>query len=157
MDSPAPFPLFYSLQVVGDMNGRPFISPLRAPLMITRPTISPLSEQQPAEIRPTSIEVAWPVTAGLGVKVLMVLVCRKNQARLSFECATTSGSRIDPLQPLIDLPIPPPIRRISDFLASSRDLNLGRPFDLAATLARGSKLESAHEVLDFEFVGIPSI
>ncbi|GBL72727.1 hypothetical protein AVEN_145677-1 [Araneus ventricosus] len=32
--------------------------------------ISPLSEQQPAEIRPTSIEVAWPVMAGLGVRVL---------------------------------------------------------------------------------------
>ncbi|GBM44409.1 hypothetical protein AVEN_128270-1 [Araneus ventricosus] len=30
----------------------------------------PLSEQQPAEIRPTSIEVAWPLTAGLGVRVL---------------------------------------------------------------------------------------
>ncbi|GBN13484.1 hypothetical protein AVEN_208212-1 [Araneus ventricosus] len=49
----------------------PIISPLRAPLMTTCPTaFSPLSEQQPAEIRPTSIEVAWPVVAGLGVRVL---------------------------------------------------------------------------------------
>ncbi|GBM49142.1 hypothetical protein AVEN_41008-1, partial [Araneus ventricosus] len=32
----------------------------------------PLLEQQPAEIRPTSIEVAWPVTAGLGVRVLNI-------------------------------------------------------------------------------------
>ncbi|GBM65522.1 hypothetical protein AVEN_214867-1 [Araneus ventricosus] len=66
MDSSAPFPLFSSPRVVGDMNGRPFI-----PLKTTRPTaFSPLSEQQPAEIRPTTIEVAWPVTAGLGVGVL---------------------------------------------------------------------------------------
>ncbi|GBL83281.1 hypothetical protein AVEN_36704-1 [Araneus ventricosus] len=47
------------------------ISPLRVPLITTRPTaFSPLSEQQPAETRPTSIEVAWTVTAGLGVRVL---------------------------------------------------------------------------------------
>ncbi|GBM64420.1 hypothetical protein AVEN_78802-1 [Araneus ventricosus] len=37
----------------------------------TRPTaFSPLSEQQPAEIRSTSIEVTWPVTAGSGVRGL---------------------------------------------------------------------------------------
>ncbi|GBM83915.1 hypothetical protein AVEN_125627-1 [Araneus ventricosus] len=54
-------------------------------------------------------------------------------------------------------PYSSPNRRISDFLASSRGLNLGRPFDLAATLARGSKLASAQEMMDFEFVGIPSI
>ncbi|GBN40750.1 hypothetical protein AVEN_218917-1 [Araneus ventricosus] len=54
------------------MNGRPFISPLRVLLMTIRSTaFSPLSEQQPAEIRPSSMEVAWPITAGLGVKVLM--------------------------------------------------------------------------------------
>ncbi|GBO40430.1 hypothetical protein AVEN_26795-1 [Araneus ventricosus] len=53
------------------MIGRPFISPLRVPLMTTRPTaFSPLSKKKPADIRPTSIEVAWPITAGLGVKVL---------------------------------------------------------------------------------------
>ncbi|GBM64043.1 hypothetical protein AVEN_132849-1 [Araneus ventricosus] len=59
------------------MNDRPFIAyiayrfPVRVPLLTTRPTaFSPLSEQQPAEIRPTSVEVTWPVTAGLGVKVL---------------------------------------------------------------------------------------
>ncbi|GBM99980.1 hypothetical protein AVEN_187273-1 [Araneus ventricosus] len=45
------------------------ISPLRVPLMTTRPTaFSPLSEQQPVEIRPTAMEVAWPVMAGLGVR-----------------------------------------------------------------------------------------
>ncbi|GBN54562.1 hypothetical protein AVEN_2867-1 [Araneus ventricosus] len=75
MDSSAPFPLFSSLRVVGDMNCRPFISPLWVPLMTTRPTVfSPLSQQQPAEIRPTSIEVAWPVTAGLGVRVIRALL-----------------------------------------------------------------------------------
>ncbi|GBN27473.1 hypothetical protein AVEN_226453-1 [Araneus ventricosus] len=62
MDSSAPFPLFSSLRVVGDMNGRPLIPPLRVPLMTTCPTaFSPHSEQQPAEIRPTSMEVVWPV------------------------------------------------------------------------------------------------
>ncbi|GBN32599.1 hypothetical protein AVEN_1726-1 [Araneus ventricosus] len=70
MDSSAPSPLFSSLGVVGDMNGRPFISSLRVPLMTTLSTAFSLSEQQPAEIRPTSIEVAWPVSAGLGVRVL---------------------------------------------------------------------------------------
>ncbi|GBN93180.1 hypothetical protein AVEN_66967-1 [Araneus ventricosus] len=72
MDSSVPFPLFTSLRVVGDMNGRPFMShlSLRVPLMTTRPTaFSPLSEQQLAEIRPSSIQVAWTVTAGLGVSV----------------------------------------------------------------------------------------
>ncbi|GBM68570.1 hypothetical protein AVEN_82444-1 [Araneus ventricosus] len=55
------------------MAGLPFlISPLRVPLMTTLPTaFSPLWEQQPAEIRPTSIEVAWPDSAGLGVRELV--------------------------------------------------------------------------------------
>ncbi|GBM24423.1 hypothetical protein AVEN_76153-1 [Araneus ventricosus] len=71
MDSSTTFPPLSSLRVVGDMDGRPFISPLRVPLMTTLPTaFSPLLEQQPTEICPTSIEVAWPVTAGLGVRVL---------------------------------------------------------------------------------------
>ncbi|GBL93460.1 hypothetical protein AVEN_59664-1 [Araneus ventricosus] len=71
MDSSDPFP---SLRVVGDMNDRPFISLRRVPLMTTRSTaFSPLSKQQPAEICPTSIEIAWPVTAGLGVRVLISL------------------------------------------------------------------------------------
>ncbi|GBN41606.1 hypothetical protein AVEN_103653-1 [Araneus ventricosus] len=49
------------------------ISPLRVLLMTTRPTaFSSLSEQQPAENRPTSIEVAWTVMAGLGVRVLII-------------------------------------------------------------------------------------
>ncbi|GBM46800.1 hypothetical protein AVEN_40009-1 [Araneus ventricosus] len=47
------------------------ISPLRIPLMTTRQTaFYPFSEQQLIEIRPTSMEIAWPVTAGLGVRVL---------------------------------------------------------------------------------------
>ncbi|GBN12823.1 hypothetical protein AVEN_175740-1 [Araneus ventricosus] len=71
MDSSATVPLFSSIRVVGDMNGRSFISPLRVPLLTTGLTaFSPLSEQQRAEMRPTSIEDAWPVTAGLGVRVL---------------------------------------------------------------------------------------
>ncbi|GBM90994.1 hypothetical protein AVEN_217461-1 [Araneus ventricosus] len=72
MDSSTPFPLFSSKRVVRDMNGRPFISPQRVPLMTTRPTAfsRPLSEQQPAEIRLTSLEVAWPVTGGSRVRVL---------------------------------------------------------------------------------------
>ncbi|GBM36115.1 hypothetical protein AVEN_179111-1 [Araneus ventricosus] len=73
MDSSAPFLLFSSLRVVGDMNGIPFISylSLNCPFNDHSPNcLSPLTEQQPAEIRPTSIEVAWPVTAGLVVRVL---------------------------------------------------------------------------------------
>ncbi|GBN89762.1 hypothetical protein AVEN_184233-1 [Araneus ventricosus] len=91
MDSSIPFPLFSSLRVGGDVNGRPFIYPLRVPLRTTLPTaFSPLSEQQPAEIRPTSIEVAWPVTAGLGVRVLKsrrgreASSSRRTQAPLAF-------------------------------------------------------------------------
>ncbi|GBL92394.1 hypothetical protein AVEN_174688-1 [Araneus ventricosus] len=49
-------------------------------------------------------------------------------------------------------PIPPPTRRISDFLALSRDLNVVRSFDVPLASHWGLKLESAHEVLDFEFV-----
>ncbi|GBM63391.1 hypothetical protein AVEN_64632-1 [Araneus ventricosus] len=60
MDSSAPFPPFSSLRVVGDMNGRPFISYLspKGAFNDHSPTFfSLLSEQQLAEIRPTSIEV----------------------------------------------------------------------------------------------------
>ncbi|GBL87287.1 hypothetical protein AVEN_270548-1 [Araneus ventricosus] len=74
MDSSAPFPLFSSLRAVGDMIGRPFISYLspKGPFNDHSPNcLSPLSEQQPAEIRPTSVEVARPVTGGLGVRVLI--------------------------------------------------------------------------------------
>ncbi|GBO42672.1 hypothetical protein AVEN_209800-1 [Araneus ventricosus] len=39
--------------------------------MTTRPiACSSLSVQQPAKTRPNIIEVVWPVTAGLGVRVL---------------------------------------------------------------------------------------
>ncbi|GBL92820.1 hypothetical protein AVEN_17362-1 [Araneus ventricosus] len=39
--------------------------------MTTHPTaFSPIAEHQPAEIRPTIMEVAWSVTAGLGVSML---------------------------------------------------------------------------------------
>ncbi|GBM24075.1 hypothetical protein AVEN_176086-1 [Araneus ventricosus] len=71
MDSSAPFPLFFSLRVLEEVNGRAFISYLysKGSLNDNSPN-SPLSEKQPAEIRPTSIEVAWPVTGGLGVRVL---------------------------------------------------------------------------------------
>ncbi|GBL91342.1 hypothetical protein AVEN_203493-1 [Araneus ventricosus] len=50
-----------------------------------------------------------------------------------------------------------PTRRISNFLASSRGHSLGRFFDMPLPSHRGPKLESAHEVLDFEFVGIPAL
>ncbi|GBM94311.1 hypothetical protein AVEN_29818-1 [Araneus ventricosus] len=50
-----------------------------------------------------------------------------------------------------------PTRRISDFLASSRGLNLGRSSVVPLPLHRDPKLESAHEVLDFEFIGIPAL
>ncbi|GBN37494.1 hypothetical protein AVEN_103720-1 [Araneus ventricosus] len=74
MDSSVPFSLFSSLLVVGNMNARSFISPLTVPLMTTRPTaFCPLSEQHSAETRPASMEVAWTVTAGLRVRVLIVL------------------------------------------------------------------------------------
>ncbi|GBM40029.1 hypothetical protein AVEN_250501-1 [Araneus ventricosus] len=43
------------------------------------------------------------------------------------------------------------------FQLLKRDPNVSRPFDRAVTLTRGSKLESAHEVLNYEFVGIPAL
>ncbi|GBM39627.1 hypothetical protein AVEN_10830-1 [Araneus ventricosus] len=97
MDSSAPFPLFSSLRVVGDMNGRPFISPLRVPLMSTGPTaFSPLSEQQTAEIRPNSIEVAWPVTGGLEVRVLKEYAATSFwKIKLSLKNLCTSNSLLD--------------------------------------------------------------
>ncbi|GBN74171.1 hypothetical protein AVEN_71082-1 [Araneus ventricosus] len=54
-----------------------------------------------------------------------------------------------------DPPIPPALQ-ISDFLASKRGPNLVRSFDEPPTLVRGLKLKSAHEVLEFDFVGITS-
>ncbi|GBN70848.1 hypothetical protein AVEN_189018-1 [Araneus ventricosus] len=41
------------------------------------------------------------------------------------------------------------------FLASTEGPNVGRSFVLPLRSHRGPKLESADEVLDFEFVGIP--
>ncbi|GBM43700.1 hypothetical protein AVEN_26566-1 [Araneus ventricosus] len=58
---------------VGQAYGKASFSKenMRVPVMTTRPTaFSPLSEQQSAEIRPTSIEAARPVTDGLGVRGL---------------------------------------------------------------------------------------
>ncbi|GBN00328.1 hypothetical protein AVEN_187131-1 [Araneus ventricosus] len=55
-------------------------------------------------------------------------------------------------------PIPPlSTRRISDFLPSSRGPNLGKPFDVPLASYRGLKLESTHEVMDFELFGIPPL
>ncbi|GBN43308.1 hypothetical protein AVEN_89928-1 [Araneus ventricosus] len=71
MDLSVPFHLFS--WVLGDANGRPFISYLypKGSLNDHSPNcLLPHSEQQPAEIRPISIEVVWPVTAGLGVRGL---------------------------------------------------------------------------------------
>ncbi|GBM60529.1 hypothetical protein AVEN_4388-1, partial [Araneus ventricosus] len=50
----------------------------------------------------------------------------------------------------------PPTQRIPNFQPSKRGPNLVRSFDVPPTLVRGSKLESAHEVPDFDFVGIPA-
>ncbi|GBL91327.1 hypothetical protein AVEN_203480-1 [Araneus ventricosus] len=47
-------------------------------------------------------------------------------------------------------------QRISDFLPSKRGPNLVCAFDVPPTLVRGSKLESAHEVLESDFIGIPA-
>ncbi|GBM90938.1 hypothetical protein AVEN_5029-1 [Araneus ventricosus] len=64
MDSSDPFPLFSSLRVEGDMNDRLFIFYLS---LKTRPTAFSLLL---GRNRPTSIEVAWAVTGGLGLRVL---------------------------------------------------------------------------------------
>ncbi|GBN40208.1 hypothetical protein AVEN_192943-1 [Araneus ventricosus] len=45
----------------------------------------------------------------------------------------------------------------SDFLASSRSSIPGISFEVALALHQGPKSESAHEELDFEFVGIPAL
>ncbi|GBN08295.1 hypothetical protein AVEN_133793-1 [Araneus ventricosus] len=50
----------------------------------------------------------------------------------------------------------PPTRLIFDFLASKRGPKLVRSFDVPPTLLRDLKLESAREVLEFDFVGIPA-
>ncbi|GBL87565.1 hypothetical protein AVEN_165172-1 [Araneus ventricosus] len=74
---------------------------------------------------------------------------------LRLQSALAVGERSSfPLPPLFDSPTP----QISDFLASKRGLNLVRSFDVPPTLTYllGPKLESAHEVLDFDFVGIPA-
>ncbi|GBM52108.1 hypothetical protein AVEN_29795-1 [Araneus ventricosus] len=73
MDSSAPFPPFSSLQVVDDMNGRHFLSYLYPKGSLNDHSsncLLPAFGIVPAEIHPTSIDVAWPVTGGLGVKVL---------------------------------------------------------------------------------------
>ncbi|GBL81548.1 hypothetical protein AVEN_266584-1 [Araneus ventricosus] len=89
MDSSAPFPLLSSLRVVGDMNGHPFISQLSPKGLFNDHSpncLLPLSEQQPVEICPTSIEAVWPVTAGLGVRVLRLrctnIVCSMDTNRI---------------------------------------------------------------------------
>ncbi|GBL94637.1 hypothetical protein AVEN_83959-1 [Araneus ventricosus] len=74
MDSSTPFPLSSSLRVAEVVNVRTFhllSLPEGVPKMTTCPTaFPPHSELQPAEMRPTSVEVAWPLTAGLGVREL---------------------------------------------------------------------------------------
>ncbi|GBM75709.1 hypothetical protein AVEN_36104-1 [Araneus ventricosus] len=74
MDLSVPFHLFP--WVVGDVNRMPFISYLYPKGSLNDHSLNcllPHSEQQPAEIRPTNIEVVLPVTAGLGVRGLMVI------------------------------------------------------------------------------------
>ncbi|GBM30636.1 hypothetical protein AVEN_18325-1 [Araneus ventricosus] len=90
MDSSASFNLFSSLRVVGGLSS--LISPLWVHLMTTRPTAfsPPLSQQQPPEIRLTSIEVEWPVTAGLGVRVLNVCGVRRISLQTYSLCKLVS-------------------------------------------------------------------
>ncbi|GBM77890.1 hypothetical protein AVEN_262385-1 [Araneus ventricosus] len=83
---------------------------------------------------------------------------RKIHSRHSTEaskCAGGRGSSLPPIAPLFDPPISS-TRQISDFLASKRGLNLVRSFDVPSTLVRGLKLQWVHEVLEFDFVGIPA-
>ncbi|GBN84710.1 hypothetical protein AVEN_60902-1 [Araneus ventricosus] len=96
MDSSNPFPLFSSLWVVGNMNSRPFISRLSPKGLFNDHSpncLIPAFEQQPAEIRPTSIEVAWPVTAGLGVRVSIHIVTEMH----TFDSGVRHGNKILPL------------------------------------------------------------
>ncbi|GBM51172.1 hypothetical protein AVEN_254589-1 [Araneus ventricosus] len=66
----------------------------------------------------------------------------------------TIGNRLSPIR--WD-PHYPPTQRISDFLPSKRGANLVKSFDVPPSLALGLKWESAHEALEFDFVGIPSV
>ncbi|GBN68784.1 hypothetical protein AVEN_118827-1, partial [Araneus ventricosus] len=84
---------------------------------------------------------------------------RKIQAHHSFEAPNCAGHRESKDRSPYrrsSTPTIPPTQRISDFLSSKRGPNLVRSFDVPPTLVQGSKLESAHEVLDFDFVGIPT-
>ncbi|GBM69770.1 hypothetical protein AVEN_217373-1 [Araneus ventricosus] len=65
-------------------------------------------------------------------------------------------AKISPSTTSLRSPLFPPTQRISNFLPSNRGPNLVRSFDVPPTLVRGSKLESENEVLQFDFVGIPS-
>ncbi|GBO38626.1 hypothetical protein AVEN_171764-1 [Araneus ventricosus] len=76
---------------------------------------------------------------------------RKIQARLSLEALKCAGGRVGRRSLLL-----PPTRQISGFLASKRGPNLVRSFDVPPTLVPGPKLESAHEVLDFDLVRFPA-
>ncbi|GBM82419.1 hypothetical protein AVEN_125855-1 [Araneus ventricosus] len=89
----------------------------------------------------------------------------KNEARHSLRLQSAQPTLFDSptialrssLTSPFDPPISPHTRRISDFLASSRGPNLGRSFDVPLPSHQGPKLESAHEELDFEIVGIPAL
>ncbi|GBN60241.1 hypothetical protein AVEN_159998-1, partial [Araneus ventricosus] len=71
MDSSGPFPI---TMCRGRYEWQAFhLSSLH--LVTTHPTsFTPNSEEQPAEIRSTSIEVVWQVTFGLGVRGLRNLI-----------------------------------------------------------------------------------
>ncbi|GBN91669.1 hypothetical protein AVEN_150614-1 [Araneus ventricosus] len=68
------------------------ISLLRAPLTTTHPNaFCHLSEQQTAEILSTSIEVAWLVTAGLGVRVLILCFADRTTKKISFSHSSSTN------------------------------------------------------------------
>ncbi|GBM66037.1 hypothetical protein AVEN_39590-1 [Araneus ventricosus] len=74
------------------------------------------------------------------------------QSALAIEGAKTAPPTAALQSPLF----PPHTQRISDFLLSKRGPNLVRSFGVPPNLVRGNKFESEHEVLEFDFVGIPS-
>ncbi|GBN06293.1 hypothetical protein AVEN_184759-1 [Araneus ventricosus] len=84
---------------------------------------------------------------------------RKILARHSLEaskCASGRGSTDRSPYRRSSIPTIPPTQRISDFLPSKRGAHLVKSFDVSPSLVRGLKWESAHEVLEFDFVGIPA-
>ncbi|GBO42614.1 hypothetical protein AVEN_40087-1 [Araneus ventricosus] len=84
---------------------------------------------------------------------------RKILARHSLEASKCVGSRGEqrslPYR-RFSIPTIPPTQLIYNFLPSKRGANLTKSFDVPPSLVRCLKWVSAHEVLEFDFVGIPT-